>query len=45
MRARLEHYSAALGLEPYVQFLGYRSDVPILMASWDLLYCPASVKG
>lgn len=45
MRARLEQYSAALGLEPYVQFLGYRSDVPILMASWDLFVLPSLSEG
>jgi glycosyltransferase involved in cell wall biosynthesis len=35
----------ALGLEPHVQFLGFRRDVPDLMAAADVLAHPARVEG
>jgi len=45
MRARLEQYSKALGLESHVQFLGYRNDVPALMTGWDLFVLPSWSEG
>ena len=35
-RDQLERYCKALDLSQYVRFLGHRSDVPFLMAGWDL---------
>ncbi|HHT35721.1 MAG TPA: glycosyltransferase family 4 protein [Firmicutes bacterium] len=45
MRHQLELYSQALQLEPYVKFLGFRSDVPALMAGWDLFVLPSLSEG
>ena len=45
MRACLEQYSNALGLDSHVQFLGYRRDIPELMASWDLFVLPSHSEG
>ncbi|NLL89055.1 MAG: glycosyltransferase [Firmicutes bacterium] len=45
MRDSLKHYSRALGLGSYVQFLGYRHDVPALMVGWDLFVLPSWSEG
>jgi glycosyltransferase involved in cell wall biosynthesis len=41
LRPRLERLAARLGVKPRVQFLGWREDVPKLLASADLLVCPS----
>jgi len=45
MRAQLQHYCRALHLEPYVRFLGFRQDVPKLMAGWDVFVLPSLSEG
>lgn len=44
-RARFENYASALGLSERVHFLGWRSDVPELMAGWDLFILPSLSEG
>ena len=44
-RARLESYAAALGLGSSVHFLGWREDVPALMAGWDVFILPSRSEG
>lgn len=44
-RARLEQYAKALGLGNAVHFLGWRDDVPQLMAGWDLFILPSLGEG
>jgi hypothetical protein len=41
LRARLERMARGLGIEERVAFLGWRDDVPALMAHADLLVCPS----
>ncbi|MBO0735030.1 MAG: glycosyltransferase, partial [Alphaproteobacteria bacterium] len=41
LRPRLEQLAARLGLAGRVRFLGWREDVPALLASADLLVCPS----
>ncbi len=41
LRPRLEGLAAELGLAGRVRFLGWRDDVPALLASADLLVCPS----
>ena len=40
-RSSLERLAARLGIADRVRFLGWRSDVPALMAQADLLVCPS----
>lgn len=42
---QLQQYRDALGLQDYVQFLGYRDDVPQLLAGWDLFVLPSLSEG
>ncbi|NMA61925.1 MAG: glycosyltransferase family 4 protein [Firmicutes bacterium] len=44
-RTRLEKYAEALGLNGRVKFLGWREDVPELMAGWDLFALPSMSEG
>lgn len=44
-RARLEAYAARLGLESRAHFLGWRDDVPSLMAGWDCFALPTLGEG
>lgn len=44
-RNRLEQYSKRLGLESKVHFLGWRDDVPGLMAGWDCFALPSLSEG
>lgn len=44
-RAKLEKYGRALGLEGRVHFLGWRDDVPQLMAGWDCFVLPSLSEG
>jgi glycosyltransferase involved in cell wall biosynthesis len=41
LRARLERLSTRLGITGRVRFLGWREDVPRLLATADLLVCPS----
>jgi glycosyltransferase involved in cell wall biosynthesis len=41
LRRRLERLAVRLGIAPRVAFLGWRDDVPSLMARADLLVCPS----
>jgi len=41
LRPRLERLATRLGIADRVRFLGWREDVPALMASADLLVCPS----
>lgn len=41
LRSRLERLATRLGIAKRVRFLGWRYDVPALMASADLLVCPS----
>jgi glycosyltransferase involved in cell wall biosynthesis len=41
LRPRLEQLATRLGLAGRVRFLGWREDVPALLASADLLVCPS----
>jgi glycosyltransferase involved in cell wall biosynthesis len=41
LRPRLERFAARLGIADRVRFLGWREDVPALLASADLLVCPS----
>lgn len=40
-RAALEAQAAALAVKPRVRFLGWRDDVPALLAAADVLVCPS----
>ncbi|NLJ81111.1 MAG: glycosyltransferase family 4 protein [Firmicutes bacterium] len=44
-RERLEKYSRGLGLEKRINFLGWREDVPQLMAAWDCFALPSLNEG
>lgn len=44
-RRNFESYSRALNLESSVIFTGYRSDIPYLMAGWDLFVLPSLSEG
>lgn len=44
-RARLEARARALGLEDRVSFLGYRRDIPELLARCDLFVLPSLFEG
>lgn len=44
-RQRLEKYAAGLGLDDRVHFLGWREDVPRLLASWDCFTLPTLSEG
>jgi glycosyltransferase involved in cell wall biosynthesis len=41
LRSRLERHATRLGLGGRVRFLGWREDVPRLLAAADLLVCPS----
>lgn len=41
LRSALERLATRLGVKNRVEFLGWREDVPALMASADLLVCPS----
>ncbi len=41
LRATLERQAAALGIAGRVRFLGWRDDVPALLAAADFLVCPS----
>jgi glycosyltransferase involved in cell wall biosynthesis len=41
LRSSLERYASRLGIAGRVRFLGWREDVPQLLASVDLLVCPS----
>ena len=45
MRGQLEQYARALQLQEHVKFLGFRRDVPLLMAGWDLFVLPSFSEG
>jgi len=42
--SELRRLAASLGLEPAVRFLGYRTDIPTLMADADLLVIPSDAE-
>jgi glycosyltransferase involved in cell wall biosynthesis len=44
-RGKFESYGEALGLAKRVHFLGWREDVPRLMAGWDMFILPSSSEG
>lgn len=44
-RSRLEQYALGLGLEKHVKFLGWRDDVPALMAGWNCFALPSLSEG
>ncbi|WP_461371628.1 glycosyltransferase family 4 protein [Candidatus Darwinibacter acetoxidans] len=44
-RAKLEAYSRRLGLGNRVHFVGWRDDVPSLMAGWDCFALPSLSEG
>lgn len=44
-RSKFQNYAAALGLAERVHFLGWRNDVPDLMAGWDLFILPSHSEG
>jgi glycosyltransferase involved in cell wall biosynthesis len=44
-RSRLEQYARGLGLDGRVQFLGWREDVPTLMAGWNCFTLPSLSEG
>jgi len=44
-RARLESQAVALGVQERVQFLGYRDDVPALLAASDAFVLPSLFEG
>lgn len=44
-KTRLEKYSEALGLKDRVNFMGWRDDVPELMAGWDIFALPSISEG
>ena len=41
LQAALEHEAASLGIAGRVRFLGWRGDVPALLAAADFLVCPS----
>ncbi len=45
LRPELEHQTNQLGLSEHVRFLGYRNDVPDLMAAADVLAVPSHMEG
>jgi glycosyltransferase involved in cell wall biosynthesis len=44
LAAALEQQAASLGIADRVRFLGWRADVPALLASCDMLVCPSRVE-
>ena len=44
-RSRLEQMARALGLAERVRFLGYRADIPELLAVCDLFVLPSLYEG
>jgi glycosyltransferase involved in cell wall biosynthesis len=44
-RSKLEQYSKRLGLASKVHFLGWRDDIPGLMAGWDCFTLPSFSEG
>ncbi|HKM43223.1 MAG TPA: glycosyltransferase family 4 protein [Limnochordia bacterium] len=44
-RSKLEQYAHGLGLDDKVKFLGWRDDVPSLMAGWDCFALPSLSEG
>ena len=44
-RAALEQLAAALGLQDAVRFLGLRSDVPDILAAFDIAVCCSDFEG
>lgn len=44
-RSRLQQYAHKLGLNSRVRFLGWRDDVPALMAGWDCFALPSLSEG
>ncbi len=44
-RQKLQQYAIGLSLGNKVQFLGWRDDVPSLMAGWDLFALPSLSEG
>jgi glycosyltransferase involved in cell wall biosynthesis len=44
-KQRLEHLAADLNIEPFVRFLGLRSDVPEVLAACDLFALPSIQEG
>ncbi len=44
-RKRLERYAYGLGIGDKVHFLGFRDDVPQLMAGWDIFVLPSLTEG
>lgn len=45
LRQKLEERAQALGVAPHVRFLGYRTDVPRLLAACDLFVLPSLWEG
>ena len=45
LRPELENQMRGLGLSDHVRFLGYRTDVPDLMAAADVLAVPSHMEG
>ena len=45
LRPRLERLAARLGITGRVRFLGWREDVPRLLASADFLVCPVAARA
>ena len=41
LREKLEEQASLLGVKPRVRFLGWRDDVPALLAAADILVCPS----
>ena len=44
-RDKYKAYSKALGIDNKVEFLGFRNDVPQLMAGWDVFALPTHSEG
>ncbi|HAY62237.1 MAG TPA: glycosyltransferase family 1 protein, partial [Ruminococcaceae bacterium] len=44
-RAAVQNRAAALGLTPYVLFLGVREDVPALLHAMDVFCMPSLYEG
>ena len=45
LRAELEQNAAALGIRDHVRFLGFRTDVPEILAAADLFVLPSLAEG
>ncbi len=44
-RKRMEHYVKELGIKDYVKFLGFRRDIPQLLAITDIIVQPSLEEG